>query len=215
MSQLREDIHGHPVVAAFVLALVTGAWAVAIALRAQVGEEWLFLGLLLTTPVLGVAAALVWLRRDMRAHPRTAALILAALAVSWAYSAVMRLAGADAALGSGIILNMLVDGVAAALVYRGRSRDAAGIRGGVLAAVLLGAVRFAALLLAWTVADWLAAGHYPRAEGDWGLWGYTAEGVGLYAVLAGIPGLFAALAGIVMARGRRPRQEPAPPAITR
>lgn len=204
MSQLREDIRGHPLVAALVLALVAAAWVAAVALRAQAGDEWLLLGLVLTVPVLGVAAALVWLRRDMRAHPRAAALILAALAASWVYSAAMRLAGADAALTVGIILNMLVDGTAAALVCRGRGGGSPGVRGGLLAAVLLGAVRFAALLLAWTAADWLAAGQYPRGDGSGGLWGFTAEGVGLYVVLAG-------LAGVTVALGRRPGRTPARP----
>ena len=211
MRQVREDIRGHPVAAALVLVLVAGAWAAALTLRAQAGDEWLYLGLLLTAPVLGSAAALVWLRRVLRAYPRGAALVLAAVAATWAYSAVMRMAGADAALGVGILLNMLVDGVAAALVCRARGGGAAGSRGGLLAAMLLGVVRFAALLLAWTVADWLAAGHYPRPEGSGGLWRYTAEGVGFYAVLSGLPGLLAGLLGVTLAQGRRPGRAPASP----
>lgn len=163
MDQLRQDLRTHPWAAALVCVLLVAPWGFAFAVRGQARVEWLGLGPLLSAPVAAGAAALVWLRRDIRAYLRATALVLAGLAESWAYSAVMRVAGADAALGAGLALNMPVDGTAAALVCRARGAGGVGIRGGLL-----------------------AAGHYPRRDQSGGLYVVLAGLLGLFASLAGI-----------------------------
>jgi hypothetical protein len=212
MNQVRQDIRARPWAAALVVALCVAAGAFAFGIRVQAGDEWVLLGLLMTTPVLSLAAALVWLRRDIRAHPLAAALALAGLAGTWGYAAATRSAGGGAALWAGVALNMLLEGTVAALVCRARGGGAAGLRGGLLAAMLLSALSFAALVLGYTLADWLAAGHYPVGMGEGGGWlGWLGEGVGMYAILSGIPALLAGLFGVVLGMGDRPESAPAPP----
>ena len=215
MSQLRQDIRAHPWAAVLVVGLFAAAWALAFATRAEARDNWPVLGLEATVLLVTVVAATVWLRRDARAHPWGTALVVTGLAGTLAYFIATSSPAywGDQWLLLGLALGMLVDGAAAALVCRARGGGAPGVRGGLLAAGLLGAFRMMALSVGGGLADWLATGHAPNSEvpfeGGWLGWLGTAWL--FFIVLVGIPALLAGLVGVAVALGEQRESAPAPP----